>query len=702
VYRYTLLLTLLVMPAQVLGIDPKAATPPVAKKQAHKTVLHGDSLIDHYFWMKEKSNPEVIKHLEAENAYAAAVMKPTEALQESLYKEYLARIKQTDLSVPYRKGGYWYYTRTVAGKQYPIYCRKKDRLDAAEEVMLDANELAQGEKFLSVAGLEVSDDGQLLAFRTDTTGFRDYYLSVKDLRTGKVLENRFVKASQAEWAADNRTLFYVTEDAAKRPHKLWRHTLGDPRDQDTLVYEEKDELFRVGVGKSRDGQYLFRTSRSATTTEQAYLSANKPTAAWKVIAPRQEGHDYAAEHRDGQFYIRTNRHRSTNFKIMTCPVTDTTFSNWKDFIPYDPAVMVTNIAVFRNFAVVSERQDGNPHLRVIDLQTGKQHRMEFPEPVYTATLGANPEFDTTAVQVSYTSLVTPTSVYEYDLTTRQRKLLKRTEVPGGYNPEDYVSERVFATATDGTKVPISLVYKKGVPRDGTAPCLLYGYGSYGATLPVGFNATRLALLDRGVIYAQAHIRGGSDLGRQWYDDGKMLKKMNTFTDFIACADYLVKEKYCDRNRLAIQGGSAGGLLVGAVINLRPDLCKAAVLQVPFVDVINTMLDESLPLTIQEFLEWGNPKKKDEYVYLKTYCPYTNLKKAQYPAILVTTSLNDSQVMYHEPMKYVAKQRELNPNGIVVFKCNMAGGHGGSSGRYDALKEQAFVMAFVLDQLGITK
>lgn len=701
-HRFVLVLALVLIPAMALGIDPKAATPPVAKKQPHKTVLHGDTLIDNYFWMKEKSNPEVIKHLEAENAYAAAVMKPTEALQDTLYKEYLTRIKQTDLSVPYRKGDYWYYTRTVEGQQYPIYCRKKGTLDAAEEIMLDANELAQGEKFFSVTGLEVSDDGHLLAFATDTTGFREYYLSVKDLRTGQLIETRFVKASQAEWAADNRTLFYVTEDAAKRPHKLWRHTLGQPRDKDSLVYEEKDELFRLGVGKSRDGRYLFRSSRSATTTEQAYLPATTPTGTWKLIAPRQDGHDYSADHRDGQFYIRTNRHRSTNFKVMTCPVTDTAFSSWKDFVPYDPAVLVTGLALFKNFAVVSERQDGNPHLRVIDFQTGKQHRIEFPEPVYSANLGANPEFDSNVIQLSYTSLVTPNSVYEYNLATRERKLLKRTEVPGGYHPDDYISERIFATAADGTKVPISLVYKKGLPRDGTAACLLYGYGSYGATLPVGFNATRLALLDRGVIYAQAHIRGGSDLGRQWYDDGKMLNKMNTFTDFIACADHLVNQKYCSRSRLAIQGGSAGGLLVGAVINLRPDLCRAAVLQVPFVDVINTMLDESLPLTIQEFLEWGNPKKKAEYDYLKTYCPYTNLKKTQYPALLVTTSLNDSQVMYHEPMKYVAKQRELNPGGTVVFKCNMAGGHGGSSGRYDALKEQAFVMAFVLDQLGITK
>ena len=700
--RPLLAFVLLAIPAVALGIDPKIATPPVAKKERHKFVLHGDTIADDYFWMKDKTNAEVIKHLEAENAYTSAVMKPTEPLREALYKEYLACIKQTDLSVPYKNRGYWYFTRTREGKQYPIFCRKKGTLEAAEEILLDGNELAKGEKFFSVSGLEVSDDGNRLAFATDTTGYREYYLSIKDLKTGEITESRFVKASRAEWAAGNATLFYVTEDPAKRAHKLWRHTLGEPKEKDALVAEEKDELFRLGLGKSRDGKYLFRTSRSATTAEQWYLPAEKPLGQWVLIARRQDGHDYSADHRDGQFYIRTNRHRATNFKIMTCSVSDTSFSSWKDFIPYDPAVMVNAISLFKDFAVISEREGGNPHLRVIDFGMGKQHRVEFPEPVYSANLGMNPEFDSTAVQLSYTSLVAPNSVFEYNLATKERKLLKRTEVPGGYNPDDYTSERVFASAGDGTKVPISLVYKKGTNRDGSAPCLLYGYGSYGATLPVAFSPTRLPLLDRGVIYAQAHIRGGSDMGRQWYDDGKMLRKKNTFSDFAACADFLVAEKYCDRDKLVIQGGSAGGLLVGATINLRPDLCKAAVLQVPFVDVINTMLDESLPLTVQEFLEWGNPKKKDEYDYMKTYCPYTNLRKSTYPALLVTTSLNDSQVMFHEPTKYVAKQRALNPGNTVLFKCNMAGGHGGSSGRYDSLKEQAFVMSFVLDQMGIKK
>jgi oligopeptidase B len=683
------------------GIDPKAATPPVAAVKNHSVTLHGDTRVDPYFWLAEKKNPEVIAYLEAENAYTAAVMKPLEARQESLYKEMLARIKQTDLTVPVRDRGYWYYTRTVEGQQYTIHCRRKGSPDGPEDVYLDANELAKPHKFFSVGSTHVSDDGTLLAFGSDVTGFREYYLSVKDLTTGKVLEDRFVKAPQAAWAADGKTLFYVTEDHAKRPHKLWRHTVGEPKEKDALVYEEKDELYRLFVSRSHDRKYLFRTSRSSTTAEEWYLPADSPAGVWKVVLPREAGHDYAVDLRDGLFYLRTNKGGATNFKIVTCPVGTHTVRSWTHFRPYDPAVHVTGLSLFKNYAVVSERENGLPQLRVIDLRDGKQHRIEFPEAVYTAGLAGNPEFDTDQVHMSYTSLVTPASVYEYDLGTKARKLLKQVEVPGGYKPEDYATERVFATAADGTKVPVSLVYKKGVKRDGTAPCFLTGYGSYGASTPVAFSPTRLVLLDRGVVFAQAHIRGGSDMGRPWYDAGKLMNKKNTFTDFVASADYLVNEKYCSRDRLAIQGGSAGGLLIGATINLRPDLCKAAVLQVPFVDVLNTMLDPTLPLTVQEYLEWGNPNETSAYEYMKSYCPYTNLKTGAYPSILVTTSLNDSQVMYHEPAKYVAKLRTLKTDSNpLLFKCQMAGGHGGPSGRYDALKEQAFVTAFVLDQIGV--
>lgn len=694
------LLVAAIIPAVAFAIDPKAATPPVAQKKEHKFELHGQTITDDYAWLKDKKSADTLAYLEAENAYAAAVMKPTEKLQQKLYDEYLSRIKQTDLSVPYRDGNYWYYSKTFEGKQYPTYCRKKGSLDAAEEVILDVNELAKGEKFMSARVADVSDDGTKIIFLSDTTGFREYMLSVKDLTTGKVLEDKFVKASDVTWAADGKTLFYVTEDAAKRAHKLWRHTVGEAKD--VLVYEEKDELFRLGVARSKDKKYLFHVSGSANSTEQRYLSADTPAGEWKTILPREDKHEYSADHRDGLFYVRTNRDGATNFKVMTCAVADASDpKKWKDFLPHNPKALLQGVSLFKNYAVISEREAGIPQIRVHTFADNTSYRIEWPEPVFSSGAGANPEYDLEKIQVSYTSMVTPASVYEFDLKTKAKKLLKRQEIPAGYKPEEYVSEWVFATAKDGTKVPISIVYKKGLKKDGTAPVLLYGYGSYGASASVNFSPTRLSLLDRGVVFAQGHIRGGSDMGRQWYEDGKMLKKMNTFTDFIACADYLVEQKYGSRDRLVIQGGSAGGLLVGATINLRPDVCKAAVLQVPFVDVINTMLDETLPLTVQEFLEWGNPKKTEEYEYIKKYCPYTNLAKKAYPAMLIETSLNDSQVLYHEPAKYTAKIRSLKTDANpVVFKCRMVGGHGGASGRYDGLKEAAYTQAFILDQMGI--
>ena len=694
-------LSLLTLVAATGGTFAQSPTPPAAPRKPYSFPLHGDTIDDPYHWLKDKKSPETIAFLEAENAYMEAMTKPTKGLQETLYKEYLSRIKQTDLSVPTRDRGYWYYSKSIEGKQYSVHCRKKGSLDAPEEVTLDVNALAEGQKFMSARPAGVSDDGTKLAFVSDTTGFREYFVSVKDLKTGTLLENRFVKASNVEWAADNETLFYVTEDAAKRAHKLWRHTLGQPKEKDVLVYEEKDELFRLGVGRSKDRKFLFHTSRSATTTEQRFLPANIPTGEFQVLLSRVTGHDYSADHRDGQWYIRTNRDGATNFKVVTCPLGKVDPKEWKAFLPYNPTVMVNNVSLYKDYAVVSEREAGVTHLRVMPFNGQPAYRVEFPEPIYSAG-GGSPEYDTNTIHINYTSMVTPSSVYDFNLATKERKLLKQQEIPAGYDASQYQSEWVMATAKDGTKVPVSLVYKKGLKKDGTAPCLLSGYGSYGSPTSVNFSPMRLSLLDRGVIFAQGHIRGGSDLGRPWYDDGKMMKKMNTFTDFIACADFLVNEKYCDRQKLAIQGGSAGGLLVGATINLRPDVCKAAVLQVPFVDVVNTMLDETLPLTVQEFLEWGNPKVKAEYDYMKTYCPYTNLTAKNYPAMLVTTSLNDSQVMYHEPAKYTAKMRYTNPNATIYFKCQMAGGHGGPSGRYDAMKEQAFVMAFVLNQFGITK
>jgi oligopeptidase B len=694
-------LAFLLLAAGASAQDSATLRPPVAKKVPHKVELHGETRLDDYFWLKDKTNPEVIKHLEAENVYTAAMTGRLQPLADAIYGEMLSRIKQTDQNVPYRYKGYWYYSRTVEGKQYSIHCRKKGSLSAAEEVLLDVNALAEGQEFMSLGARSISDDGNLLAYSTDVTGYREYEVSVKDLRTGKLIESKFVKASQIEWAADNKTLFYVTEDDAKRDHKVWRHTLGEPREKDTLVLEEKDELFTVSLSRSADERYLFLSTDSFTSSEQRYLQADQPAGQWRIVRPREPDHEYSADHAGGKFYILTNL-KAKNFRVVTCSVENTDPAGWQDLVPHDEQVLVEGISLFKDFAVVSEQQNVRPELRVIDLASGLAHRIEFPESVYYAGLGANAEFDTRSLRLAYSSPVTPWSDYEYDMATGGRKLLKRTEVPGGFDPGGYQTERTWATAPDGTKVPISLVYKKSTPRDGSAPCLLYGYGAYGASNDVYFDTNIFSYLDRGVVYAVAHVRGGSELGRTWYDNGKVLNKKNTFTDFIACADHLVAEKYCSRERLAIHGVSAGGLLMGAVLNERPDLCKAAVLEVPFVDAINSMLDETIPLTAQEFEEWGNPKLKDHYDYMKTYCPYSNLRAADYPAMLVKASLNDSQVLFHEPAKYVAKLRTLKTDSHpLLLKCNMEAGHGGSSGRYDNLKEEAFVMAFVLDQMGLS-
>ena len=690
-----------VLAVPCLAIDPTVAKPPVAKVDPKKTELHGETLIDNYFWLREKKSPEVISYLKAENEYTTAVMKPTEEFQDKIYNEFLKHLKQTDATVPVFENGFWYYIRTAEDKQYAIHCRRKGNMDSPEEVILDGNEIAAGKKFFGLGAVHVSDDGNLLAYGADLSGFREYFVTVKDLRTGKLIEERFVQSPNVEWAADNQTLFYVTEDEAKRAHKLWRHTLGQPKGKDVLVFEEKDELFTLQLSRSRDNKYLFHNSDSSTTSEQAFLPADKSTGEWKILRKREEGHEYSADHRDGKFYIRTNSQKATNFKVMTCPIDKTDSAEWKELLPYNPAILVNSVSVFKDFAVLGESEGGKTELRVHDFASGKNHRLSFTEPVYDVAMAANPDFAASKFRYLYTSLVRPDSTFEYDPVKEKSRLIKERAVLGGYDASKYQSERIFATAGDGTKVPISLVYRKGIERDGKAPLLLYAYGSYGYTLPVDFESSRLSLLDRGVIYAQAHIRGGSDMGREWYDNGKMMRKKNTFTDFIACADHLVKEKYCSRDRLAIQGGSAGGLLIGATIAMRPDVCKVGVLQVPFVDVINTMLDETLPLTTQEFLEWGNPKKKPEYEYMKSYCPYTNITKRDYPSILVTTSLNDSQVMYWEPAKYVAKMRSLKTDkNPLLFRCNMEGGHGGFSGRYEAMKEQAFVFAYVLDQIGV--
>ncbi|HEY0874427.1 MAG TPA: S9 family peptidase [Vicinamibacterales bacterium] len=700
-----LLLTFMTsLPDAQQTVAPQA---PVAKKDPFKTTIHGYTLVDDYFWMREKSNPEVIKHLEAENAYTEAVMAPTKDLQEALYKEMLGRIKQTDLSVPTRNGEYWYYSRTEEGKQYPYLCRRKGTMEAPEELLLDLNALAEGHSFLGLGGYAVSDDANWLAYSVDTTGYRQYTLHVKDLRTGKLSTEKIERTGSIVWANDNKTIFYTTEDAvSKRSDKFWRHTVGSATSD--LVYEETDELFDIGAGRSLDKKVIFLASYAKTSREYRYLPADQPNGALKLILPRAEGHEYDVDHYRGQFYITTNK-GAKNFRVVTAPMDDPSERNWTEFIPHNIAVKIEGLSFFKDHLVVSEREGGLNYLRILEMgrsgetQVGASHRIATDEPDYAMNLGANPEFDTTKIRYAYQSMVTPATVYEYDLNTRERTLLKQQEVLGGYDPSNYEAKRVWAPARDGTQVPISLVYRKGLRLDGRAPMLLYGYGSYGASMAPTFSSNRLSLLDRGVVYGIAYPRGGGELGEEWREQGRMMQKMNTFQDFIDCAEYLIKSKYTSSDRLVIQGGSAGGLLVGAVTNMRPDLFKAVVAQVPFVDVINTMLDETLPLTTSEYTEWGNPNEKPAFDYIRQYSPYDNITAQKYPAMLVQVSLNDSQVPYWEGAKFVAKLRatktDSNP---VLLKTNLGAGHGGASGRYDALRETAFTYAFVLWQMKIDR
>ena len=678
-------------------------TPPAAKKLPKTETIHGDVRVDDYAWLREKDSPDVLAYLEAENAYTDSLSAPSVALQETLYQEMKARIQETDLSVPYKYGDYFYYSRTEEGKQYPIRCRKRGSLEAEEQVTLDLNVLAEGHSYLGLGAYAVSDDGHLLAYSTDVTGFRQYTLQVKDLRTGELLPDRIEKTISVVWAGDNKTLFYTVEDDAKRSYRLHRHALG--RAEDALVYEETDALYSIYASRSLSKAFLFLTAASSKTTEVRYLPSDRPEGDWSLIRPRETDHRYYASHHGDRFYVRTDKDKTVgdakNFCIVSAPVDAP--SDWTEFLPHDPAITREGMTFFKSHAVISEREGGLEQLRVIALEeggAGDSHLVSFPEPAYSVSLDMNPEFDTQAVRYQYQSLVTPASVYDYDMDTQAATLLKRTPVLGGYDPDQYVSVRLHAPASDGTLIPISLVSRKGTPGDGTAPLLLQGYGSYGLSYPVSFSSARVSLLDRGVTVAIAHIRGGGELGEDWREAGKLGRKRNTFGDFIACAEHLVAEGYTSSGRLAIQGGSAGGLLMGAVVNLRPDLFRAVLSQVPFVDVLNTMLDDTLPLTVGEYLEWGNPNVQADYEYMKTYCPYTNLAAKAYPALLVKTSLNDSQVMYWEAAKYVAKLRALGTgDAVLLLKTNMGAGHGGSSGRYDALRETAFDYAFVLGELG---
>ena len=691
-----------------LGLGAQSLQPPVAKQVAHAAIWHGEQVNDPWFWLREKANPEVVSYLKAENVYTEAMTADLKPFSEALYKEMLGRIKQTDLSVPTRRGAYYYYSRTEEGKQYPIQCRRKGSSlggyddHAPEQVLLDQNELAKGLKFLSLGGFSVSDDDRTLLFSTDSTGFRQYKLFTKDLATGRVQGPLAERVTSFTWAADHRHVFFVTEDdLTKRSNQLWRLDLQGGKPE--LVFEEKDELFRMGVGRTKDHQFLVVECQSTDTWEARTLAAAKPTGAFQVLLPREKGHKYDVEHREGLFYIRTNK-GAKNFRLVTAPVATPDPGHWTELLPHRASVLLEGLEPFHDFLVVTEKSLGLDRFRIFDVKAQTWKDVSFPEQVYAAHGAGTPEYTARSFRLSYQSMVTPASIYDCDLATGRQTLLKQTEVLGGYDASRYTTERLWATARDGQKVPLSVVYKKGLKRDGQAPLFLYAYGSYGYGSAPTFSIPRLSLLDRGMVYVIAHIRGGNELGEGWHDDGMLMKKMNTFTDFIDSADFLVKERWTSADRLVIEGGSAGGLLMGAVTNLRPNLFKAVHSAVPFVDVMNTMLDASLPLTVGEYLEWGNPNEKAAFDYMRAYSPYDNLQKKAYPAMLVTSSFNDSQVMYWEPAKYVAKLRTLKTDGNpLLLKMKMEpAGHGGASGRYDALKDKAFETAWMLYQVGINK
>ncbi len=675
--------------------------PPIADKIPHQLARHGDLRIDDYYWMRDKTNPATIQYLEAENAYTAAVMESSAALQTTIYDEILGRIKQTDLTVPAKDGDYFYYTRTVEGQQYPIFCRTKGSVAAPEEILLDCNALADGLEYFALGGFDVSDDHNLLLYSIDGDGSERYTVHVKNLSTGELLPDTIPQTSSGlNWAADNRTFFYTTFDETKRPEKVRRHVLGTSPASDTVVFHEPDSQFAFDVHRTRSRRYLIiTTENSGRTSEVHYLDAHHPDQPFQVIEPRVPGVEYNADHHNDRFLIRTNADGATNFKLVAAPLAAPGARNWQTLIPEHPAVTLDGVDPFAEFLVLHTREDGLPHLRVIREATGESYNIEFPEPAYNVHLDANREYHTTKLRFQYTSLITPTSVFDFDLATRARELKKQVEVLGGYDPTQYISQRIYATAPDGKRVPISLVHKKTLARDGNSPLLLNAYGAYGLNSDPGFSHAALSLLDRGFVYAIAHIRGGSEYGRPWFDDGRMLHKKNSFTDFIACAEHLCAERFTSPSKLAAIGGSAGGLLMGAIANMRPDLFHTIVARVPFVDVVTTMLDPTIPLTTGEYDQWGNPEERHYYEYMKSYSPYDNVKSQAYPNILITTGLNDPRVAFWEPAKWTAKLRALKTDhNLLLLKTDMGAGHGGASGRYERIKETALIYAFILKTL----
>ena len=676
--------------------------PPVAARKPTFVTLHGDERVDDYAWLRDKSDPDVIRYLEEENAYTRERTRPQEKLRRTLFQEMRRRIKETDVDVPVRIDEWFYYSRQVRGRQYPIFCRKHGRLTSPEEVVLDHNQLAQGHRYCAVEDHVVSPDHRLLAFTYDVSGEERMTLQIRDLDRGELLSDTIANVGSVAWAADSQTIFYVVLDDAHRPYKVFRHRLGQPVAEDVLVHHEKDEAFFVGVSRTRSRRYILISCRAKTTSEVRFLPSDRPESRPRILQPRQRDLEYSVEHHGDSFFI-VNNHRARNFRLDRAPIARCGMANWRPVVPHRRDVLLEGVAAFADHLVLFEREDGLEHIRVRELESGRDHRIAFDEPTYSVGGGSNPEFHTSTLRFVYTSLITPQSVFDYDMRTRALTLQKQTPVLGGYDPKHYRSERLYATAKDGKRIPISLVYRRGVRRNGRTPALLTGYGSYGISRDPTFSIARVSLLDRGMVFAIAHIRGGSELGRPWYEDGKLLRKKNTFTDFIACAEALVKGRYTRPAQLAINGGSAGGLLMGAVANLRPDLFGLVMADVPFVDCLNTMLDATLPLTVTEYDEWGNPNEAKYYRYIKSYAPYENVRPQAYPAMLVTGGLNDPRVGFWEPAKWVAKLRRTKTDANeIVLKTEMGSGHFGASGRYDLLKEIAFEYAFLLSRLGVAE
>lgn len=679
---------------------PKSIPVPVAAKKPVELTKHNDVRIDDYFWLNDRENPEVIDYLNQENDYYKKMTANTAKFQEDLFQEMKARIKEDDQSVPYFYNGYLYITRFETGKGYPIYSRRKGSMESPEEIMFDCNQMAEGETFFNLSGVSISQDNKMATFATDTQGRRIYTIGIKNLETGEILSDKIENASgNCVWANDSKTIFYSRQDETTlRPDKIFKHKKGSDSDKDILVYFEKDETFNVSVSKEKSRKYLVISSSSTLTSEQRILSADKPTGKFKVFQRRNRGVEYAISHFEDRFYILTNKDGATNFKIMETPETATSKENWTDVIAHDDAVLIEGLDIFKEFLVVEERSAGLNHIRIRHWKSGEEYYLPFENETYSAFTLANIDFDTEILRYGYQSLATPSSVIDFNMKTKEKTVLKEQQVLGGkFDKNNYIEKRVWATADDGTLIPISMVYHKDMQQNGKNPLLLYAYGSYGASMDPYFSSTRLSLLDRGFIYAIAHIRGGEDMGREWYENGKLLKKKNTFTDFIDCSKFVIAEKYTSAEHLYAEGGSAGGLLMGAVINMAPELYNGVIAQVPFVDVVTTMLDDTIPLTTGEYDEWGDPNNKRYYKYMKSYSPYDNIKKMEYPNMYVSTGLHDSQVQYWEPAKWVAKLRDMKTDDNLLFlDTNMEAGHGGASGRFEALKELAKEFCFIFD------